>query len=1090
MQNQTTDGLFIQTPTLIFPVNDDLIKRELTHAFHRMERRNYLTRKRYTSPTESGNKCCKRMKTSPKELSKSPKKNLCEPSVQIPIVTRAEASENRKRRKLYIDAKKETKKAQDFSKCANMIFLHSTVGPDGELITLSMLGTWSNEVHAMIDSHFSSSNDWLFTYDSGASCNNNNSYASLHVSTQHLFNHVSDSGKFYYSRTDPNLYGDLSERTDALTSAVVEENNNINASNDYEGGSRSRTFRENIRVYNSLFQFTLLGAKVDTSLNSKPGPFVFTVNGLTFHSIGSLLPVEGQPPRFAQLYVYDTDKEVENRINSLFQDGEADNVDPEIICGLIDMLNQHNEIAKVFRTTKDHLSELSAVNMKIRLIPGKAHGEKVYAAPTGSEVAGLIVGDIGDADEDRDIIIKHKSQGLQRISTIHPLYMSLQYPLLFPYGQDEFRVGIKYTESSTKDSPKRNSITMREYYAYQIQQRDVEFTNVRDALDRGDVDGSNIGKRIILPASYTRGPRYMFQNYLDAMAICRVYGYPTLFLTFTTNPKWDEIHEALKLIPGQRPEDRPDLVSRVFRLKLRELMKDLVERVERSFFGCVIAASDIDQIISAELPDPSIDPIGYEAVSTLMMHGPCGVANREAPCMTNGSCNKYFPKSFQPTTIVDESGFAVYRRRDTGITCKKGGIELDNRFVVPHNVDLTVQHNAHINVEICSPTAAIKYLFKYLHKGPDRAKISLEQLQKDGVSRQQTQDTDDAARTIDEIKQYLDCRYVAAHEACWRIFEFDIHFKEPSVQRLLIHLPDQHTVYFHDNQSLRKLLARPDIEKTMFTEWFETNKKFPEARKLLYADFPTEWVWLKTDFVWKNREQGRAIGRITTVPPQSGELYYLRLLLNVVRGARSYEELRTVNAVLYPTFQRACEVLGLLGDDKEWQEALTQTSHWATSPQLRQFFVLILIFCDVANPAELFEKNLRLFGDDIVYRFRQAYGSRNYKISDPDLRSYVLVTLEDLLLKHGSCLAEKKLPQPKSCDRRILDDRLIHEELNYDCDKLKEEHLDMVTKLNDEQRVIYYDVMELVLHNSCIVWYSIPFDARRNNCSLAVQDTD
>ncbi|OMO74232.1 Nucleic acid-binding protein [Corchorus olitorius] len=70
----------------------------------------------------------------------------------------------------------------------------------------------------------------------------------------------------------------------------------------------------------------------------------------------------------------------------------------------------------------------------------------------------------------------------------------------------------------------------------------------------------------------------------------------------------------------------------------------------------------------------------------------------------------------------------------------------------------------------------MKYLFKYLNKGSDRTNVVLESAGSD---------------SLNEIKSYLDCRYLAPHEACWRIFEFPIHHREPSVQRLLIHLPNE-----------------------------------------------------------------------------------------------------------------------------------------------------------------------------------------------------------------------------------------------------------------------------------------------------------
>lgn len=76
---------------------------------------------------------------------------------------------------------------------------------------------------------------------------------------------------------------------------------------------RSNHFRKNIRAYNSMFAFTSIGDKVDSSVNDGGGPPQFTLSGQNFHRIGSLLPESGSTPKFAQLYIYDTENEVENR---------------------------------------------------------------------------------------------------------------------------------------------------------------------------------------------------------------------------------------------------------------------------------------------------------------------------------------------------------------------------------------------------------------------------------------------------------------------------------------------------------------------------------------------------------------------------------------------------------------------------------------------------------------------------------------------------------------------------------------------------------------------------------------------------------
>ena len=76
-------------------------------------------------------------------------------------------------------------------------------------------------------------------------------------------------------------------------------------------------FRDNIRNYNMMFSFTSMGGKIDKSINSGSAPPVFRLNGQNHHLIGSLLPVEGALPKFAQLYVHDTSNEVANRIKAV-----------------------------------------------------------------------------------------------------------------------------------------------------------------------------------------------------------------------------------------------------------------------------------------------------------------------------------------------------------------------------------------------------------------------------------------------------------------------------------------------------------------------------------------------------------------------------------------------------------------------------------------------------------------------------------------------------------------------------------------------------------------------------------------------------
>jgi hypothetical protein len=73
--------------------------------------------------------------------------------------------------------------------------------------------------------------------------------------------------------------------------------------------------------------------------------------------------------------------------------------------------------------------------------------------------------------------------------------------------------------------------------------------------------------------------------------------------------------------------------------------------------------------------------------------------------------------------MTNVNGYPIYQHRDTGHTIVVHGIELDNRWVVPHNVYLSTKYDAHINVEVCNNIRVVKYLFKYIYKGHDRATV-------------------------------------------------------------------------------------------------------------------------------------------------------------------------------------------------------------------------------------------------------------------------------------------------------------------------------------------------------------------------------
>jgi Helitron helicase-like domain at N-terminus len=455
---------------------------------------------------------------------------------------------------------------------------------------------------------------------------------------------------------------------------------------------------------------------------------------------------------------------------------------------------------------------------------------------------------------------------------------------------------------------------------------------------------------VILPSSVTGSPRHMHEYSQDAMTYVRHFGRPDLFITFTCNSSWREIQE--NLLPGQTPVDRHDLIARVFKQKLTKLMGVIckgnifgetqcwlysIEWQKRGlphahilfWLKEKIHSTDVDKVISAELPDPTADPLLHELVTKNMMHGPCGKLNRNSPCMVDGKCTKRYPRALLQETQTGDDGYPLYKRRkpnDGGFTTKikmrsdngHQEIEIDNQWVVPYSPLLLKMFQAHINVEWCHSVQSIKYVLKYVHKGSDQAVF---QVQKE-------------KKMMDEVEAFQLGRYISSNEAVWRILGMPIHERYPTVVHLSVHLENGQRVYFNvDNFHPENLLEPP---RTTLTAFFVLCQNDDFAKTLLYCDVPKYYTWQTSGKTWQRRKQGipveghpgirasDALGRVYTIHPSTEACFHLRILLHVVKGPTSYNALKTVNGHLFATFREACQERGLLENDQHWDSALSE----------------------------------------------------------------------------------------------------------------------------------------------------------------------
>ncbi|RZC20082.1 hypothetical protein D0Y65_006782 [Glycine soja] len=634
------------------------------------------------------------------------------------------------------------------------------------------------------------------------------------------------------------------------------------------------------------------------------------------------------------------------------------------------MLDEYNVHAKTFRMARDRLQDVQVNNIKLKLIANREKHGRTYNVPTVPEVAALIVGDF-DANSKRDIILETQHGQLQRIHELHSSYLPLQYPLLFPYGENGYRPDILHSSRSDGKKRKRNRLTMREWFSYRLQCRSNEsmtLLNSRRLFQQFVVDGYTMVESERL--SYIRNnkkklrvdnPRYMDQLYFDGMAICSHVGFPNLFITLTYNPNWPEIHRLLNPL-NLKAADRPDIISRVFKLKYEQMLMNLTKN---HMLGKVIAY-EIDQIVLAEIPSQQDDPELYSLVKNHMVHGPCGSLNPGSPCMKKGKCSRFYPKMFQLHTILDADGFPVYRRRNNGNAIEKNGVIVDN------------------------------------------------------------------------IK--------------------------PAVERLHFHLPGQHSVLYEDHDHIDDVLSRPSISDSKFISWMNTNQNSVEGRNLTYAEFVSKFVYNQKKRCWHLRKKGYTIGRLLWVPPITGELFYLRMMLSICKGPTSFEDLRTVDNVQYSTYKEACFDMGFLQDDKEFIEAIKEAKDWGSAHYIRKLFVLLLLSATMSKPEQVWDQTWHWMADDIVYNYKKSSTSPALQLDDRTLQNLVLLEIEQLLQANQRSLRDyPSMPYPEDVNcPAYLDNSLILAELNYNNEELRSEFEHLFSHMTDEQASIYNQIVEAV----------------------------
>ncbi|GBN96392.1 hypothetical protein AVEN_7481-1 [Araneus ventricosus] len=805
----------------------------------------------------------------------------------------------------------------------------------------------------------------------------------------------------------------------------------------------ARNYQNHIREYNAALAFASMGAEVKSPPGN--GPYCFRIHGHIYHRIAPLYSNERFKPGYVQLYIFDASEANSRRLEN----------NPSCLSSVMEkldaLLRTINPYAKSYLQMHQLIQSNPTVNVKMIFMEHPDLDMCRYNAPTSrTEVVAIFVRDDGEPPANRDICIYPIGEGCKNISPLNQCNDPMVYPLLFPRGEQGWSNEMEHVEE--RRSAKRNRVTQLQFYAYRLSvrrgfsllhssgklfqqyvvdayvktegsrlnyirlnQKDLRVELYRGLLDALTTRASNnnlrAGKLVILPSSFQGSPRSMQQNYQDAMAMVRKFGRPDLFVTFTCNPSWPEILNAMQ--GRERPENRPDIVVRVFKMKLSELLDDLIKRKE---FGCVTSyiyviefqkrglphchilltldssskirtKDDIDKFVSVKLPNIIVNRRLFEIVTKCMVHGPCGIINPNVPCMKDGECSKQFPKAFREETEENVNGYPVYKRRCIE-SVRVGKHYIDNRWIVPYNPWLS--------------------------------------------------------KKIQCTYQCRNGRYVSAPEAMWRLSEFSMSDKSHTVIRLAVHLPEQQAIFFKEGQE-NEAVERASIKDTTLTAWFKLNLIDEEAHEYYYADIPQYYVFDKPSTKWQKRQRGgqQVIGRMPVVSVQDSERFYLRMLLLRKIGVISFNDLKTIDGTLCETFQEACKVLGLLDGDQHWHDTLLEAARMQMPSYLQILFAIICGFGEVENIPDLWTQHKQSLSEDFVHRYSEETGP-----------FYALAELNELLKSYGLNLRKVNLPSVDlQCDLFRLSYDAIEEQSKANAN---------IEKLNSEQRYAVYKVLHAI----------------------------
>ena len=409
-----------------------------------------------------------------------------------------------------------------------------------------------------------------------------------------------------------------------------------------------------------------------------------------------------------------------------------------------------------------------------------------------------------------------------------------------------------------------------------------------------------------------------------------------------------------------------------------------------------------------------------------MTHSKNHLSREISRCRRGGKCIYGFPQPLTERTTVNEDGRVIYRRRTE-----------DDRWIASHIPELIDELECHIHVDIVSTVSIFAYLYKYLYKGPDHTKFHVARVQ---------------GEAVDEIKDYVDARYLSAPEAAWRILGFHITSKTPSVCSLPVHLPEKNIRRFSGGKTsdeTTSLLIRyfnrprlPTFENVTYCDYFKEYilYEWSDGSVLQPGHFLEETIPHCVRHRVSPRQVGTKVSRMEMVSPTSGELFYLRCLL-ARRPATSYANLRTVDGVVYDTFHEAAVRFGLFASENEGHYVMIEAvESYCTPFALRFLFSRVILENYPARP--LWDEFKNSMAQDFII------STRSQQLGLDKALKAIAENVHD----GGRNLSFYGLPEPEMQNREVV---IEQERYSPQAGELLNRARAQFHQMNDEQKTIF-----------------------------------